>query len=244
MNSIVDIMHYPVFSGTLTDITSSSDSIRVFQTINAYSYVMARENIEFQTALQNADILIPDGFPIVLAARFLHKQKIVKIAGADLFFYFMNIMNEQNGSVYFIGSTETTLEKIKERAAIDFPNIKIATYSPPYKAQFSKEESNAMIQAINEHTPDVVFVGMTAPKQEMWVEEHKTEIIARAICSIGAVFDFYAGTVQRAPQWMITAKLEWFYRLLKEPKRMWKRYLVYSPLFFWDLLLYWMNVKK
>ena len=85
---------------------------------------------------------------------------------------------------------------------------------------------------------------MTAPKQEKWSHQYKHQIQAHTICSIGAVFDFYAGTVNRAPQWMIRTNLEWLYRLLKEPKRMWKRYILYSPLFFWDLFLYWVRVKK
>lgn len=241
--SIVRIFHYPVFSQSLSDIDIEGRK-KLIQTINAYSYVMAERTPQFKQALQNADILIPDGFPIVLAAKILAKQNIQKIAGADLFFQCMNICNKNNGKVFFIGSTETTLAKIKERAAIDFPNIHVATYSPPYKPTFSAEDSKKMIHAINAHNPDVVFVGMTAPKQEMWAEEYKQEIQAQAICSIGAVFDFYAGTVKRAPQWMIQLKLEWLYRLVKEPKRMWKRYLVYSPLFFWDLFLYWIGVKK
>lgn len=241
--SIVHIFHYPVFSQSLSDINIEG-SKKLIQTINAYSYVMAERTPEFKKALQNADVLIPDGFPIVLAAKILAKQNIQKIAGADLFFHCMNICNESKGRVFFIGSTETTLAKIRERAAQEFPDIAVASYSPPYKSQFSKEDSEDMLKAINAHKPDVVFVGMTAPKQEMWAEEHKHAIHAKAICSIGAVFDFYAGTVQRAPQWMIKLKLEWFYRLVKEPKRMWKRYLVYSPLFFWDLFLYWIGVRK
>ena len=240
---IVQTFHYPIFSQSLSDIDIEG-SKKLIQTINAYSYVMAERTPQFKQALQNADILIPDGFPIVLAAKLLKKQKIQKIAGADLFFHFMNILNNSNGRVFFIGSTEATLAKIQERAAQEFPNIHVATYSPPYKPKFTIEDSEKMTQAINAHNPDVVFVGMTAPKQEMWAEEHKHDIHAHTICSIGAVFDFYAGTVQRAPQWMIQLKLEWFYRLIKEPKRMWKRYLVYSPLFFWDLFLYWIGVKK
>lgn len=243
MSCTVELFHYPVYSEKLSDI-SLVDSLQVVQTINAYSYVMAERTPYFKKALQNADILIADGFPIVIASRLLRKQKISKIAGADLFSHFMNILNKSNGRVFFLGSTDSTLQKIINRASVDYPNITVGIYSPPYKMNFSDEDSSIMLNNINEFNADVVFVGMTAPKQEMWVEANKKSINAKAVCSIGAVFDFYAGTVTRAPQWMITLKLEWFYRLYKEPKRMWKRYLIYSPLFFWDLFLYLIKIKK
>jgi len=243
MSNYVKIMQYPVLSEKLSEI-SFVDSLQVIQTINAYSYVMAERIPGFKKALQNADILIPDGFPIVLAARFLSKQKISKIAGADLFLYFMDMLNKTNGRVFFLGSTDSTLLKIIDKASIDYPNLTIGKYSPPYKNVFLEEDSSIMLNKINEFNADVVFVGMTAPKQELWVEEHKQSIKAKAVCSIGAVFDFYAGTVTRAPQLLITLKLEWLYRLYKEPKRMWKRYLIYSPLFFWELLLYIIKIKK
>lgn len=239
----INIFHYPVYSQLLSDISITHNK-QLIQTINAYSYVMAECSPAFKEALQMADILVPDGFSIVLAARLLKSTKIIKIAGEDLFFHLMNILNEKGGRVFFIGSAEETLLKIKKRALKDFPNVKVGTYSPPYKETFSDEDSKKMVGNINEFAPDVVFVGMTAPKQEVWANTHKNKIEAKIICSIGAVFDFYAGTVKRAPKWMIDLRLEWFYRLLKEPKRMWKRYLIYSPKFFWDLFLYWIKIKK
>jgi len=243
MNCTVELFHYPVYSEKLSDI-SFVNTLQVVQTINAYSYVMAERIPDFKRALQNADILIADGFPIVIASRLLKNQKISKIAGADLFLYFMDMLNKTNGRVFFLGSTDSTLLKIRDRASIDYPNIIIGKYSPPYKNVFLEEDSLIMLNKINEFNADVVFVGMTAPKQEMWVEANKQSINAKAVCSIGAVFDFYAGTVNRAPQILITLKLEWFYRLCKEPKRMWRRYLIYSPLFFWELFLYLIKIKK
>jgi N-acetylglucosaminyldiphosphoundecaprenol N-acetyl-beta-D-mannosaminyltransferase len=130
----------------------------------------------------------------------------------------------------FLGSSEAVLQKIKERAAIEFPNVEVHIYSPPYKTEFSDEDNAAMIAAINTVQPDVLFVGMTAPKQEKWawkmINDKRLVINDCHVCCIGAVFDFYAGTVNRAPQWMINLGLEWLYRLVKEPKRMWRRYLI------------------
>lgn len=138
--------------------------------------------------------------------------------------------------MFFLGSSEAVLEKIKERAAIEFPNVEVHTYSPPYKPAFDAEDNKAMIAAINSVQPHVLFVGMTAPKQEKWAHEHFAALQVGHVCCIGAVFDFYAGTVKRAPKLFINMGLEWFYRLLSEPNRMWKRYLVGNVKFVWYVL--------
>lgn len=238
-----NLMNYPVFTGKLQDI-SITDSLQVIHTINAYSYVLAERIPAFKTALQKADILLADGFPIVFAAKILQKRDIKKLAGADLFFYLLTEMEKRKGRIFFLGSSKTTLSVIKNKIAKDYPNSIVNTFSPAFKPFFSDEESEKMLSSINTFVPDIVFVGMTAPKQEMWVEANKNRINARVVCSIGAVFDFYAGTIKRAPKWMILLKLEWFYRLINEPKRMWKRYLIYSPLFFRDLFLYLFRLKR
>lgn len=131
-----------------------------------------------------------------------------------------------SGSCFFLGSSDTILDKIKERASREYPNVNIYSYSPPFKAEFSAEENKVMIDAINAAEPDVLFIGMTAPKQEKWAYKHFDQLKVAHVCCIGAVFDFYAGTIKRAPQWLINIGLEWFYRLIKEPRRMWKRYLI------------------
>ena len=136
----------------------------------------------------------------------------------------------------FMGSSENVLARIKERAAVDYPNLEVVTYSPPYKAEFSEEDNRAIIQAINEANPDLLWIGMTAPKQEKWTYLHWKELnIHCHVGTIGAVFDFYAGAAQRAPLWWQIHSLEWLYRLAKEPKRMWKRYVIGNPLFLWNI---------
>ncbi|MBO6573741.1 MAG: WecB/TagA/CpsF family glycosyltransferase [Balneola sp.] len=206
-------------------------------TLNAHSYNVSRKDFNFSEALSNSDVLIPDGISVVWALKFLTGKELKKIAGADLFFYEMNRLQQKGGACFFLGSTEETLQKIKERAAKEYPNVKIDTYSPPYKTEFSTEDSQKMIDAINKVKQDVLFIGLTAPKQEKWGYEHFSKLSAEHICCIGAVFDFYAGTVKRAPEWMINIGLEWFYRLIKEPKRMWKRYLLGNTKFVWYVFL-------
>jgi len=197
----------------------------LINTINAHCYNMTQTDSFYQDILLNSDILIPDGISVVWAIKWLTGRKIRKIAGADLFFYEMERLDKTDGKCFFLGSTDETLNKIKEHLKKDYPNIKVKTYSPPYKPEFSNDDNFKMLEAINSFQPDVLMIGMTAPKQEKWAYQHYNQLQVGHICCIGAVFDFYAGTVNRAPHWIIKMGLEWFYRLIKEPRRMWRRYL-------------------
>ena len=143
----------------------------------------------------------------------------------------------RKNTVMFMGSSESVLSLIRERAALDYPNLEVVTYSPPFKPHFSEADSNAIVDAINHANPDLLWIGMTAPKQEKWTYQHWDELhIHCHVGTIGAVFDFYAGTASRAPLWWQRHSLEWLYRLLKEPKRMWRRYVIGNPLFLWNVL--------
>ena len=140
-------------------------------------------------------------------------------------------------TVMFMGSSQKVLDLIVKRAAEVYPHLKIVTYSPPYKPEFSEEDNKAIIEAINAVDPDLLWIGMTAPKQEKWTYSHWNELnIHCHVGTIGAVFDFFAGTVERAPIWWQCHGLEWLYRLLKEPKRMWRRYIIGNALFLWNML--------
>lgn len=225
----VPLMEYSIYNGDLFNLDSSKKTL--ITTINQYSYCIAEEDPEFKKALLQSDVLLPDGMAIVSAVQLQTGKKIKKIAGADIHLHLLNDLNKKAGSCFYLGASESTLAKIKERLAIEFPNIEVATYSPPFKSHFSKLENKEMIDVINAFAPDVVFVGMTAPKQEKWAFNHKTQLKTKTICAIGAVFDFYAGTVERPSSFWINLKLEWLIRLVKEPKRMWKRYLYYGPVF-------------
>ena len=140
-------------------------------------------------------------------------------------------------TVMFMGSSQKVLDLIVKRAAEVYPHLKVVTYSPPYKPEFSDEDNKAIIDAINAVNPNLLWIGMTAPKQEKWTYSHWEELdIHCHVGTIGAVFDFFAGTVERAPIWWQRHGLEWLYRLLKEPKRMWRRYIIGNTLFLWNML--------
>jgi N-acetylglucosaminyldiphosphoundecaprenol N-acetyl-beta-D-mannosaminyltransferase len=230
----IDCMGYPVFTGSLDLLLSLPKAL--VNTINQYSYCMAERDPDFKRSLIESDILLPDGIGIVAASKFLNGKKIAKISGADLHEYMLTELNRIGGSCFYLGSSETTLNKIRERLAIDYPLVKVGAYSPPYRSVFSEEENSEMVTAVNNFRPDVLFVGMTAPKQEKWAHAHKDLLEVKLICSIGAVFDFYAGTIERPKNFWVDLGLEWLGRLMKEPKRMWKRYLYYGPVFGYYIL--------
>ena len=229
--------------GALKDVY---DGKVLINTVNAHSFNVAQKDKLFAEALKNGDYLIPDGASIIKACKWLKakSQPKERIAGWDLFVFEMQRLKERSKKedgrclkVMFMGSSEKVLAKIRENAAVDYPTLDVVTYSPPYKPEFSDEDNNAIIKAINDANPDLLWIGMTAPKQEKWTFQHWNELkIHCHVGTLGAVFDFYAGTAKRAPQWWQDHSLEWLYRLLKEPKRMWRRYVLGNPLFVWNIV--------
>ena len=205
--------------------------------LNPHSYAVALEDKTFSRALHDADWLVPDGAGIVLASRLLGGKVYARVTGSDVFFGLHSRMNEVGGmNVFFLGATEDTLAQIRERMARDYPNIRVAgTYSPPFKPNYSNAELEEMIKVINAVKPDVLWVGMTAPKQEKWIYENRTRLNIRFAGAIGAVFDFYTGRVKRSHPVFQRLGLEWLPRLIQQPKRLWRRMFVSAPIFLWHV---------
>lgn len=212
----------------------------LINTINAYSYNVALKDAAFAEALVGGGALIPDGMAVVWACRWVgaKSRPVERVAGWDLFVYEMERLRAKGGGkALFLGSSEGVLAKIRAHAAEEYPAVEVLTYSPPYVAEFSAAESAAMVEAINGSGADVVFIGMTAPKQEKWAYAHWGEIgVDCHVCTVGAVFDFFAGTAKRAPLWWQRHGVEWLYRLLQEPSRMWRRYLIGNVEFVWKVM--------
>ena len=224
--------------GSKVELASLPEGKLLINTINAHSFNTAKKDKLFAEALTNGDVLIPDGVSIVKACRWIKakSQPKERIAGWDLFEFEMSKLEKKGGTVMFMGSSQKVLDLIVKRAAKVYPHLKVVTYSPPYKPEFSDEDNTAIIEAINNANPDLLWIGMTAPKQEKWTYSHWKDLnIHCHVGTIGAVFDFFAGTVERAPIWWQEHGLEWLYRLLKEPKRMWRRYIIGNTLFLWNM---------
>lgn len=225
--------------GSKDELAKIPEGKVLINTINAHSYNVARNDELFADALTKGDYLIPDGMSVVKACKWLHakSQPKERIAGADLFEFEMNKLNSKGGTAMFMGSSDKTLAKIVQQAAMVYPNLKVVTYSPPYKPEFNDEDNKDIINAINTANPDLLWIGMTAPKQEKWTYSHWNDLhIHCHVGTIGAVFDFFAGNTKRAPQWWQEHGLEWLYRLIKEPRRMWRRYIIGNTVFIWHML--------
>ena len=236
--------------GSKAELASLPEGKLLINTVNAHSFNTAKKDQLFADALTNGDVLIPDGVSIVKACKWIKakSQPKERIAGWDLFSFEMEKLereseelrtkSEESKIVMFMGSSQKVLDLIAKRAAVVYPHLKVVTYSPPYKPEFSDEDNKAIIDAINAANPDLLWIGMTAPKQEKWTYSHWNELnIHCHVGTIGAVFDFFAGTVERAPIWWQEHGLEWLYRLMKEPKRMWRRYIIGNALFLWNIAL-------
>lgn len=215
-----------VWSYPISFLDNKHNDKILINTINTHSFNLTLEDSEFREALLRSDVLLPDGVGILLALRVLNKEKRNKIAGYDLLIYELDRLNKSGGKCFFLGSSEKVLKLIESRIKNEYPDIISSYFSPPFREDFSEEENSTMIKAVNSFSPDVLFIGMTAPKQEKWAAKHFGELSARHICSIGAAFEFFAKTKKRSPRWLIKIWLEWLYRLIKEPVRLWRRYII------------------
>ena len=240
--SSLPLFDYSIFSGNKQFFSTGFKG--VVNTISPHSYIIARKDRLFHEALMASDAILPDGVGIILAAKLLTGKQIKKISGYDLHEVILNSLDERKGSCFYLGSSDATLRKIREKLSRDHPTIRIESFSPPYKTSFSEEDNASMIKVVNEFCPDVLFVGMTAPKQEKWVYVNRHLINAPVICNIGAVFDFYAGTVKRPGKFWISIGLEWLPRLLREPRRLWRRTFISTPLFIWFVLCRKLGIKN
>ncbi len=198
---------------------------------NAHTVVQARRHPAVRRALADFDVMLPDGIAVVLASRVAGGAIPAKIGGPDLFQAVSEMADAIGGCRYFfLGSTPDTLERIGAALGRRYPRIALAgTHSPSF-GEISDAESAAIVKRINEARPTVLWVGMTAPKQELWVHRHGAAIDTRVIACVGAAFDYFAGT-KRRPAPLARWGLLWAYRLATEPRRLWRRYLVSAPLF-------------
>jgi N-acetylglucosaminyldiphosphoundecaprenol N-acetyl-beta-D-mannosaminyltransferase len=191
-------------------------------------------------------MVTPDGTGMVIASRILGGRIRYRITGSDIFLGVSEALNQRgNFRYFFLGSSQETLATIQDNLRNDFPNIEVTdTYSPSFSADFGHEENRFMIDTVNQASPDVLWVGMTAPKQEKWIYQHKAKLDVGFIGAIGAAFDFYAGTVKRSHPYFQEHGLEWLPRMFREPKRLWYRNFVSFPRFLLRVLMQRLSSNK
>lgn len=215
-----------------------ADGCRWLACLNPHSYIMSLADAPFAQALRAADWLVPDGEGIVLASHVLGGCIRQRVTGSDIFSGVQHALNQAGGyRVFFMGGSEDALATIRRRMAVEFPNIDVAgTYSPSFKAEFSPADKQTMLDAVNAVRPDVLWVGLSAPKQEKWLHEHQALLDVKFAAAVGAVFDFYSGRVRRSHPVFQRLGLEWLPRLVQQPRRLWRRMGVSAPIFLWHVL--------
>lgn len=197
---------------------------------NVHMLMEAYWNPQFADILESADLVTPDGMPLVWMLRAMGEARQDRVAGMDLFLVLCQLAILNQTSIFFLGAESHILEQIRKRLESEFPDLKIAGMQPLPFRPLTSQEDEAITQQINDSGAGLLFLCLGCPKQEIWIAEHKQKINAVMI-GFGAVFPVYAGFYQRAPSWMREFGLEWLYRLLQEPKRLWPRYSKTIPPF-------------
>jgi N-acetylglucosaminyldiphosphoundecaprenol N-acetyl-beta-D-mannosaminyltransferase len=196
------------------------------------SILAARKNEAVMRAYQQADVVMCDGVPVYWASKFLSRPLKQRYTGFDFFPQFIAHAADKGYRIFLMGAKPGVADDLQKMYKAKFPAIKIkGVYSPPFAKEFSVDENNAMINMINESGTDVLFVSLTAPKQDLWIHQHLPQLNVKLAIGIGAAFDAENGKIKRAPLLMQQMGLEWFYRFLQEPRRLFKRYFLEAPVF-------------
>jgi N-acetylglucosaminyldiphosphoundecaprenol N-acetyl-beta-D-mannosaminyltransferase len=198
--------------------------------VNPHSVMMCRRDGQLDAAIARADLVLPDGIGIVLACRLLGYGQKRRVTGPSLMLHLCDAGRSFGFRHYFYGGMPGVAGRLAERLTRRFPGLQIVgTHSPPFRELTATEDADDLAR-INKARADVVWIGMGAPKQEKWMAAHRGSIHAPALVGVGAAFDFHSGNVPWAPRWVRAVGCEWAYRLMREPRRMWRRNLD-SPLF-------------
>lgn len=186
---------------------------------------------DMHRTVNGAGMATPDGMPLVWLARAKSERDVQRVYGPDLMLALCQQSVEKGYSHYFYGGAEGIAEHLAHTLADRFPGLETAgTQSPPFRS-LTPDEDREDVARINAAHPDVVWVGLGTPRQDLWMASHREQLTAPVLIGVGAAFDFHTGRIKQAPAWMQRNGLEWLYRLLQEPRRLWRRYLIYNPLF-------------
>jgi N-acetylglucosaminyldiphosphoundecaprenol N-acetyl-beta-D-mannosaminyltransferase len=204
----------------------------------------SQSNPELKTIHNRAGMVTPDGMPMVWMNKLKGNGHVSRVYGPDLMLAVCEKGIGRGYKHYFYGGGEGVAELLAKRLTEKFPELKtVGTYCPPFR-KLTPEEDEALVRQINEAGPDIIWVGLSTPKQEYWMSSHLNQVNAPVMIGVGAAFDFHAGLKSQAPKWMQRSGLEWFYRLCTEPRRLWKRYLRNNPLFVFYVLLQTLRLKS
>jgi N-acetylglucosaminyldiphosphoundecaprenol N-acetyl-beta-D-mannosaminyltransferase len=205
---------------------------KIYMCVCPVSTVMeCRQDKKVLESVNSASVVTPDGMPVVLMGRLKGHRNVRRVYGPDLMLEVLRISEKKGYKNYFYGSSAQVLLRIKEKLINNFSGLKVSgSFSPPFR-KLSVSEDHEIVQMINNADPDILWVGLGSPKQDIWMYEHRDKLNARVMVGVGAAFDFFAETKKQAPVFMRKAGLEWLFRLVSEPARLWKRYIIGNPVF-------------
>ncbi len=233
---MIPIIGSPVAITTYSDVVklvsiwSGLKESRYICIANVHVLMEAYDSSDFQNALNDADLTVPDGMPLVWMLRMKGYSRQSRVYGPTLMLHVVEAAARQNLSVGFYGSRPEVLNTLVKRMKACYEGLNVAfAYSPPFRA-ISPEEDCAIVEQINQSGVKILFVGLGCPKQEIWMASHRGQVKA-VMLGVGAAFDFHAGLKPQAPGWIQRLGLEWLFRLFTEPRRLWKRYLYHNPRF-------------
>ena len=226
----MNLFNFKIFTGFVNGIFLQEGVQCIVNTINPHSLIVSLNDSGFHKALKSSDILLPDGSGILFASRIINNKKIDKITGPSTLDAALDHYNKKRSKVYFLGASEKTLLAIRKKINKEYSNIEVQAYSPPFSDSFTESENRKILNDIKGFSPDLLCVGMTAPKQEKWVYINKDELPACCIMSIGAAFDWFSGVKKQPSKFSRRFHLAWLERFVREPIRMMPR--IKSMIFF------------
>lgn len=204
---------------------------------NVHTVMETQFRPEYRAIVNQAGMVAPDGMPLVLLSRWLGRYHVERVYGPDLMQELSGLSVARGYRQYYFGGAEGTPDILAELLQRQFPGlIVVGKHSPPFRS-LTPEEDHAVVDMINRANPDVVWVGLGCPKQDLWIADHRDRLNAPVLIGVGAAFDFLSGQKKQAPRWMMRYSLEWLFRLCQEPRRLWRRYLLYNPLFVFLVIL-------
>lgn len=250
-NNKIDLLNSPIWPMTMKDVISESD--RVIQNrsslligvVNVAKLVNARKNQELKQSLTETDFTVADGLPVVWLSRLCGRPLPERVAGIDIMHELLKLADRNHYGVYFLGAKPDVVENVVGWTRRHHPGVRIAGYRDGY---FTENEEQQVAVAIRDSKADILFVAITPPKKEIFLRKYSKMMEIPVCHGVGGSFDVVAGVTKRAPVWMQKTGMEWFYRVIQEPGRMWKRYFVTNSVFIWlsitEILRYRLGLKK
>ena len=242
-----DVLGVPVSAITMADALETIDawirgrSPHYVCVTGVHGVMESQRDDELRRIHEGAGLVTPDGMPLVWMAHLLGHPRVERVYGPDLLLACCEMSTRRGYRHFFYGGAPGVGERLAARLEARFPGLSVAgLYSPPFRP-LTPEEDAALVDRINAARPDIVWVGLSTPKQERWMAAHVGRLQAPVLVGVGAAFDFHAGVKRQAPRWMQRSGLEWSFRLMTEPRRLGKRYLVNNPSFVWRVASQWLR---